>query len=119
MDGEPVLVVDVRPKGQETSSLYGRAWVRRWDGAVLKVEWEPVSIANYEAVEKIAGAIRAKPRLQFSSEYGVEKNGLRFPSSYEVVEAYRLPKGTITASRTSVVYKDYKFFEVKVTTIIK
>ncbi len=119
MEGEPVLVVDVRPKGQETSSLYGRAWVRRWDGAVLKVEWEPVSIANYEAVDEIAGAMRAKPRLKFSSEYGVEKNGLRFPSSYEVVEAYRLSRGTVTASRTSVVYKDYKFFEVKVTTIIK
>jgi len=119
MDGEPVLVIDVRPKGQETSSLFGRAWVRRWDGAVLKVEWEPASMANYARIEEAAGALRAKPRLKFSSEYGIEKNGLRFPNAYEVVEAYRLPRGIITASKTSVVYKDYKFFEVKVTTVIK
>jgi VWFA-related protein len=119
MDGEPVLVIDVRPKDQKSSSLYGRAWVRRWDGAVLKVEWEPVSMANYAAIEEIAGGMRAMPRLKFSSEYDVEKNGLRFPSSYGVIEAYRLPRGTITASRTSVSYKDYKFFEVKVTTVIR
>lgn len=118
-DGEPVLVIDVRPKGEETSSLYGRAWVRPRDGAVLRVEWEPVSMANYTAIKEFAVSQRAAPRLKFKSEYGVEKNGLRFPSSYEVTEAYRFSTGTVTASRTSVVYRDYKFFEVKVTTVIR
>ncbi len=114
MEGEPVLVVDVRPKGQEASSLYGTAWLRQRDGAVLKVEWEPASLSNYEGIEEAAKALRAKPRIRFTSEYAFEKNGLRFPSLYEVVEGYRLARGTVRASETSVTYKDYKFFEVKV-----
>ena len=119
MDGEPVLAVDVRPKGQEASSLYGKAWLRQRDGAVLKVEWEPVSMDNYAGIEEAAKALRAKPRITFTSDYAVEKNGLRFPSSYEVVEAYRTSRGIAQASRTSVNYKDYKFFEVKVRTEVR
>ena len=119
MEGEPVLVVDVRPKGTEASSLFGKAWVRPRDGAVLKIEWEPVSMGNYAAIEAFARDMRAKPKIKFTSEYAVEKNGLRFPSSYEVVEAYRTSSQTVTASKTSVAYKDYKFFEVKVRTEVR
>ena len=118
MEGEPVLVIDVRPKGLEASSLYGKAWVRQRDGAVLKIEWEPASMSNYQAVEDFARSVRAEPRIKFASEYAVEKNGLRFPSSYEVVEAYRVARGIAPASKTSISYKDYKFFEVKVKTDI-
>jgi hypothetical protein len=119
MEGEPVLVVEVRPKGMEASSLFGKAWVRPRDGAVLKIEWEPASMGNYAAIEAFAKSMRAKPRIRFTSEYAVEKNGLRFPSSYEVVEAYRTSSQTVTASKTSVAYKDYKFFEVKVRTEVR
>jgi|GEM_PF-271892 len=119
MEGEPVLVVDVRPKGTEASSLFGKAWVRPRDGAVLKIEWEPASMGNYAAIEAFARDMRAKPKIKFTSEYAVEKNGLRFPSSYEVVEAYRTSSQTVTASKTSVAYKDYKFFEVKVRTEVR
>ena len=119
MEGEPVLVIDVRPTGKEASSLFGKAWVRERDGAVLKVEWEPGSMGNYAAIEEFAKASRAQPRIRFSSEYGFEKNGLRFPSVYGVIEAYRTSGRTVTLSRTSVVYKDYKFFEVKVRTEVR
>lgn len=119
MEGEPVLVIDVRPIGREASSLFGKAWVRERDGAVMKVEWEPVSMGNYAAIEEFAKARRAQPRIRFSSEYGFEKNGLRFPSTYEVIEAYRMSGRTVTLSRTNVEYKDYKFFEVKVRTEVR
>jgi hypothetical protein len=119
MGGEPVLVIDIRPKAQDASSLYGKAWVRPRDGAVLKIEWEPASMGNYAAIEEIAKGMRAKPGIKFVSEYGLEKNGLRFPSAYEVIETYRTSASAITASRTSVEYKDYKFFEVKVKTEVR
>jgi VWFA-related protein len=119
MEGEPVLIIDVRPKGMGSGSLYGKAWVRPRDGAVLRIEWEPGSMGNYAAIEEIAKDMRAKPKITFTSEYGLEKNGLRFPSAYEVVEAYRTSASTITASKTSVAYKDYKFFEVKVNTVVR
>jgi VWFA-related protein len=119
MEGEPVLVVNVRPKERDVASLFGKAWVRPRDGAVLKIEWEPASMGNYAAIEAFARDMRAKPRIKFTSEYAVEKNGLRFPSSYEVVEAYRTSSQTVTASKTSTAYKDYKFFEVKVRTEVR
>jgi hypothetical protein len=106
-------------KAAEASSLFGKAWVRERDGAVLKIEWEPGSMRNYAAIEEFAKASRAQPRIRFSSEYGFEKNGLRFPSVYGVIEAYRTSGRTVTHSRTSVVYKDYKFFEVKVRTEVR
>jgi VWFA-related protein len=118
-EGEPVLVIDVRPKGMEASSLHGKAWVRERDGAVLKVEWEPVSMGNYVAIEEFAKAIRAEPRIRFASEYAFEKNGLRFPSAYGVIETYWKSGRSISVSRMDVVYKDYRFFEVKVRTEVR
>jgi hypothetical protein len=76
-------------------------------------------MGNYAAIEEFAKASRAQPRIRFSSEYGFEKNGLRFPSVYGVIEAYRTSGRTVTLSRTSVVYKDYKFFEVKIRTEVR
>jgi hypothetical protein len=48
------------------------------------------------------------------TEYGFEKNGIRFPSRDTSEEAYLKPDGTkFIRSRTSVVYRDYKFFTVE------
>jgi hypothetical protein len=113
------MVIDVRPTGTGRSSLYGKAWVRERDGAVLKVEWEPRSMGNFAAIEEFAKASWAQPRIKYFSDYSFEKNGLRFPSTYEVVEAYRTSGRTVTLSRTNVEYKDYKFFEVKVRTEVR
>jgi hypothetical protein len=76
-------------------------------------------MGNYVAIEAFARDMRAKPKITFTSEYAIEKNGLRFPSAYEVVEAYRTGAVLVPASRTSVEYKDYKFFEVKVKTVVR
>ncbi len=113
MDGDAVVVLDVRPKGDAPSSLFGKAWVRRRDGAVLKIEWEPASMGNYEELARFARERSAEPKIKFTSEYGFEKNGLRFPSGYGVTEAYLRAGRTQTLSITEVVYKDYKFFLVR------
>jgi VWFA-related protein len=115
LEGEPGVILDVQPKGEAEGSLYGKAWVRIRDGAVLKIEWAPASMGNYRKIEDFARAIGAKPKLAFTSEYAVEKNGLRFPSAYGVTESYSgIPGRTrLTLSKTDVVYTDYKFFQVE------
>ncbi len=115
MEGEPAVVLEVRPKGEDTSSLYGKAWVRIRDGAVLKIEWEPASMGNYQKIEKLAHELNGRPKIMFSSEYAFEKNGLRFPSATSVVESYTGIPGApkLTLSKTDVLYKDYKFFLVQ------
>jgi hypothetical protein len=115
MEGEPAVILDARPKGGNPTSLYGKAWVRIRDGAVLKIEWAPTSMGNYQKIEELAHALNARPKITFSSEYAFEKNGLRFPSAYGVIESYLGAGSTaqLTLSRTDVVYKDYKFFLVQ------
>jgi hypothetical protein len=113
LDGEAVVVVDARPTGKEASSLYGKAWVRRRDGAVLRIEWEPASLGNYEEIARMASEFNARPKISFTSEYAFQKNGLRFPSEYSVTEEYQVAGKTIRLSKTEVSYKDYKFFMVR------
>jgi len=113
MDGEAVVVLDARPKGDSPSSLFGKAWVRRRDGAVLKIEWEPASMGNYEMIASFARLNNARPKINFTSEYTFEKNGLRFPSQYGVTEAYIMGGRNLILSKTEVAYKDYKFFLVR------
>ncbi len=115
VDDEPALVVEATPQKKTAASIYGKAWLRKKDGAVLRIEWEPTSIDEYEKIVQFSVKIGYRPKLVFLSEYGFEKNGLRFPNSYEVIESY---VGLATTwgnvfSKTTVTYKDYKFFQVE------
>ena len=113
MAGEAVVVVDVRPRSQDASSLYGKAWIRRRDGAVLRIEWEPASLGNYQEIARMASEYGVRPKISFMSEYAFEKNGLRFPSAYSVAEDYQIAGQMAKMSKTEVTYKDYKFFLVR------
>ena len=58
--------------------------------------------------------MNSKPRLTQISEYGFEKNGIRFPSRYSLREEYISRRGKpFLRSETSVIYRDYKFFTVE------
>jgi hypothetical protein len=112
---EPVFIIQAVPRpGSEGEVLYGKAWVRRSDAEILKIEWEPESMGNYEGIEEMAREMDMKPRLAFSSEYLFEKNGIRFASRLSVEEAYLTDKGkAFVRSKTEVAYKDFKFFSVE------
>jgi len=115
VDGEPAVVIEATPRKKTGTSLFGKAWVRKGDGAVVRIEWEPQSMENYEAIMEFSRKIGHEPVIVFVSEYGFEKNGLRFPNFYEVTEAYNGANtgwGDIV-SKTTVTYKDYKFFQVE------
>ena len=115
------LVIEAVPKANvQVEHLFGRAWVRKKDFSIMKIEWNQESMKNIEKVEKEAKKIGAKSSLTFISEYAYEKNGIRFPSKYFVKEEYLLPgTGRIKMSETTVVYKDYRFFLVETEVKIK
>jgi hypothetical protein len=113
--GEPAIVIRATPIVEKAGYLFGKAWVRKQDGAVLRIEWEPVSMENYDAIEKFSHLINRQAKISFVSEYIFEKNGLFFPNLYEVTEEYigiNLDWGNVV-SRTIVTYKDYRFFQVE------
>ena len=84
--------------------------------SVFKIEWEEKSIGNYEEALATARRLNARPVISFATEYGYEKNGIRFPSLYKIVEDYQQSFGSVRRLRKSesnVICRDYKFFTVE------
>jgi hypothetical protein len=112
--GERVLVIEAVPKpGVAADHLIGQIWLRIEDAAILRIEWDPASIQNYAGVEECAARLNATPRVVLASEYGFEKNGIRFPSRYTVQEIYARGNRRFQRSETDVIYDQYKFFTVE------
>jgi len=115
VNGEKVAVIDATPKSTFTGTHgYGRVWVRVADGGVLRIDWKPESISDLEGLQARAKRYQSELAITLITEYGFEKNGIRFPSRDYSEEAYLKPEGQkFVRSRTSVIYKDYKFFTVE------
>jgi outer membrane lipoprotein-sorting protein len=112
---EKAVILKALPKfPQENNTLYGKIWIRKKDFAILKIEWEQESLENFEEIEKIAKGMNATPLITFISEYGFEKNKIRFPNKYSVEEIYISRQGgsRFLRSKTTVVYDNYIFFTV-------
>ncbi len=118
---QPVIIIQAAPKPDAAGNvLYGKVWVRKSDAEILRIEWQPESMGNYEGIEEMARQLGMKPRLSFVSEYDFEKNGLRFPSRYEIEEAYSSKvRAPLVRSRTEVTYDAYKFFTVETGVVIR
>ncbi len=112
---EKAIILEASPKfPHEFNSLYGKIWIRKKDFAILKIEWEQESLENFEVFEKIADVLNATPKITFISEFGFEKNKIRFPNKYSVREIYilRLGNKRFIFSQTTVNYNNYEFFIV-------
>ena len=115
-------------------NLRGRLKKYRFSGILILVTLFPIlAIAEtgdfqsptdkelVEVLEKAAKIYNADVQLYFFSEYKINRNGLRFPSTYYVREQYsgkrfslegRLnPENKILRSEVKVKYQDYKFFD--------
>jgi hypothetical protein len=117
IQGRPVLVIDAtpRPDAPESRNLYGKAWVDAKTYDILKIDWSGKRIGRYEIFEKRGELYKMKPGLRLRSEFHAEKNGIRFPSSLFVEEAYLNRRGrAFIRSQTTVVYKNFRFFTVEV-----
>ncbi len=116
IDGRPAVAIAARPREEAGTKPppFGRMWVSPADGAVLKIEWDERTLESYTEIEARAKELKATPRLTMTSEFGFEKNGLRFPSRHTIVEAYdREKKDPVVRSKIEVEYVRYKFFTVE------
>jgi hypothetical protein len=113
--GSKVVIIDATPqKEEDVDYLYGKIWINKDDFSIMKIEWDQASLKNLKAMEDIANQMDAKPLVSFSSEYGFEKNGIRFPSRFSINEAYihKRYRRRLLKSETTVTYDKYKFFTV-------
>jgi len=115
LNGEKVIVVEALPKPTYTKEhLYGKIWIKESDSSILKIEWIPESMRDYENIEEAAEKYEGKPHITMITEFNVEKKGIRFPSKIFVEEAYITKKGKVVRSETTINYEEYQFFTVEV-----
>jgi len=116
LNGEKVIVIEAVPKASlKENHAFGKIWVRESDFAILKIEWDEKSLASLQIIKERAEKNRAEPKITLISEFGFEKNKIRFPSRFTFEEAYLNPKGEkFIRLEITVVYEDYKFFTVDV-----
>jgi len=112
----PVIILDVVPKpGMTSDDLYGKVWLDKNRLELLKVEWSQKRVGNFQVFEDRAKRYKSEPLITISSEFKVERNGLRFPSRFFIEEAYIDKNGKkFVHSETTTTYCDFKFFTVEV-----
>ncbi len=121
VDGAEAWILEVKPRLTAVSKYLGaRIWLSAGDASVLRIEWDPSTFGNYEAILARAKSFKAEPQVRSTSEFGIEKNGLRFPSADYTEESYQGEDGKLfVRARTTIVYRDHKFFTVETQTTIK
>lgn len=115
VDGRAAWVVEIKPiKLISGKPNYGKAWVDKQDGSVLKMEIEAESLEGYQRIREDYVNRGIKPSFSIEILFGFEKKGLRYPSRMAIEEAYSDPKrGRTRVSQTTVDYDHYKFFTVE------
>jgi len=112
--GTRIMIIEAVPKASRDSRhCFGRLWLREDDGSVVKISWDQASVGNFRIIQDRGRELHAEPRLTSITEYGLEKNGIRFPSKDTTEEAYLKPGKKYVRSLTTILYKDYKFFTVE------
>jgi len=113
--GKKVFLVDAVPKPAYAGvRCNGRIWILEEDASIVRIEWEQTSVGNFQAILETARVLNAEPSLVSVTEYDVVKNGIRFPGRDTTEEAYLLKTGKkFVRSKTTILYKDYKFFTVE------
>jgi len=108
-------VIKAAPKANNQENRnFARMWVSEKDGSVLQIEWEPESILDYEGNPVRALAEELETTVVWNVTYGIEKNGVRFPSRQHIQE-FLVAEDQKRYIRNEIVteFENYKFFIVE------
>jgi hypothetical protein len=110
LDGRVAVIVRCEPKirgGENDNSA--RIWVDVLDWDILQIEWEPGSVRGYSE----DGPYGYRRSIVWKVAYGIEKNGIRFPSRQFVRDFLLDDKDVkIPLEEVTFLYSDYQFFAV-------
>jgi hypothetical protein len=120
LEGVKAWVLEVSPRLSIKGYLGGRLWIGQQDSSVLRIEWDPTTFGHYDAIRRNAAQYKEEPAVNSYTDFGVEKNGVRFPSLDYTEEAYVDAGGKkFVRSETKILYRDYRFFTVETETTFK
>ena len=118
INDEPTIVIKAVPNEiRWDNSNIGRIWINK-DFQILRVEWEPASIENYEDETLASKLGEFQKTVRWTVDYNVENNGVRFPGQQLIQEIFfrDTPSGIrqqAVKRETRFIYEDYKFFIVE------
>ena len=113
-EGRKAICMDIAPKSRrEENYTFGKVWIDEEDHSILKIEWDQRSIKDFKiSVKSRAGDL--KRMVKWGAIYGIEKNGIRFPSRQYIEEVLLSPSGKKhTKYEVDILYDNYKFFIVE------
>jgi len=123
------LILSAIPKYPRKINNYkGTIWIKVNDFSITKIKWDPLD----EKDKKLSSPLgNLEKEINWFTEYGVEKNGVKFPSK-QIIEEYFVPLiieeypmkitrkgGKQLKYKASYHYTNYKFFTVEVDVEIK
>jgi hypothetical protein len=108
-------VIKAAPKpGNEENRNFAKMWIDEKDGSILQIEWEPESILDYEGKPVRALAEELETAVVWNVAYGIEKNGVRFPSRQHIQEfLVAEDQKRYIRNEITTVFGNYKFFVVE------
>jgi hypothetical protein len=110
---EAVAITAVPKEPREENNSFGKIWVDAADSSILKIEWEPRSIAGLdETVASSVGEIRRK--ITWTVTYDIVYKEVRFPSRQVIKEVYitKNDKEHLKYEATYA-YEKYRYFVVE------
>jgi hypothetical protein len=112
--GDREVIIQALPKTSEQGYRpFGKIWVRESDFAIVKIDYDRRSIRDLYDESREARQKKGETRLELTSEFGVERNGIRFPSRLVFQESDVHKSGQASVrTRAVIMYKDYRFFSV-------
>jgi hypothetical protein len=122
-NGKDIVVLEAVPrKNAPRKYNFGKVWLDKVSGAVLRIEVDNKSIDGYDSLKRFARKYGASPTLVVRHNYDVEHLGLLYPGKTEFIESYtgganlrrKFRDGRYVRSHTTFLYKNYLFFNVEV-----
>ncbi|MFQ6052210.1 MAG: hypothetical protein ACE5K4_11035 [Candidatus Hydrothermarchaeota archaeon] len=116
VEGKKVIIIKSYPKSvMVENNNYGRIWIDEKDFSILKIEWDPRSIRDYDKGPISSPIGDLKKEMIWSVTFGKEKNGVRFPSEQCIQEVLINEESEkFILEETLFAYVDYQFFIVEV-----
>jgi outer membrane lipoprotein-sorting protein len=118
IDGKIAIIIRAVPNAErKDNNNRGRVWVDASTYQILRIELEPQNAQDAEVLFEGNSPAGTKYRRHFTwtVDYGVEKNGVRFPSRQTIREELLSDTGyKILKCEVLFNYTDYKFFTVEV-----
>jgi YHS domain-containing protein len=109
IDGKPAVIVEAKPEiGSAGGSVFGKAWLEKATGAVLRMETDVESFFGYDRIAAEYASLGFLPSVSFEIEFGFENGGLYYPSRVHLKES----RYGVGLTELTVDYDRYKFFTV-------